>query len=295
MSWKALNWASEQITGSASNQLILIALANFADDDGLCFPKISTLSKISELSERQIIRCLKDLKYNGLLNVMRQYREDRTRTANVYQLNYKNKQSNMTPRHADSKSNMTQCHMGNTAFVTLQHDTMSQQEPPIEPSLEPKRGNMTQSHVEHEQKNNSFTTAISLLKPLGLEDKKSREIFGKLRQHCNPFFEGQSLALKDEFILSAIKSTNLHQISGSPVAYLQKVLTNKNIERKKTEVVFGSSVPKLSEDDVLRAEHSEFLKGWINKSDEKREQVKAMVRDPNSQVSFEQLGWFKWD
>ena len=64
MSWKALKWASEQTTGSASNKLILIALANFADDDGLCFPKISTLSKISELSERQIIRCLKDLKYN---------------------------------------------------------------------------------------------------------------------------------------------------------------------------------------------------------------------------------------
>ena len=71
MSWQALDWASKQKTGNGTNKLVLISLANYADDANTCFPSFKTLVNITELSRSTIIRSLKDLESKGLINANR--------------------------------------------------------------------------------------------------------------------------------------------------------------------------------------------------------------------------------
>ena len=50
MSWQALDWASKQKTGNGTNKLVLISLANYADDANTCFPSFKTLVNIDRKS-----------------------------------------------------------------------------------------------------------------------------------------------------------------------------------------------------------------------------------------------------
>lgn len=267
MSWKALNWATDQATGSASNKLILITLANFADDSGVCFPKISTMSKISELSERQIIRCIKDLKDRGFLTVIRQYREDRTRTANIYQLGGQN--------GANEKSNMTQCHMGNTPFVTLQHDTMSLQEPSLEPPLEPSR-------VKSEL--SVFDSALTLLSPLKLKERDSRALYGRLRKLCNKAFDTN--IEKDSFLIEALKNVNVSNIAGEPYSYLQAVVNSRLLKESSSTTQYGLQTKSLTVEEVLQA--TPAMRSYYKKH--KDYEIQAFLK--KGLIQAEQIEWF---
>ncbi|SHH41080.1 helix-turn-helix domain-containing protein [Bradyrhizobium erythrophlei] len=59
MSWRATAWAIGQITGKAGRKLLLLALANYADEDGICWPSQATLARDTEQSvdtvQRQIV------------------------------------------------------------------------------------------------------------------------------------------------------------------------------------------------------------------------------------------------
>src|SRR5438270_12233038 len=58
MSWKATAWALRQATGAARRKLLLLALANYADEKGVCWPSQTTLARDTEQSvdtvQRQI-------------------------------------------------------------------------------------------------------------------------------------------------------------------------------------------------------------------------------------------------
>jgi hypothetical protein len=59
MSWRATAWAIGQTTGKAGRKLLLLALANYADEDGICWPSQATLARDTEQSvdtvQRQIV------------------------------------------------------------------------------------------------------------------------------------------------------------------------------------------------------------------------------------------------
>lgn len=59
MSWQAIDWAMRQTTGKAGRKLLLLALASYADKDGVCWPSQATLARDTEQSvdtvQRQII------------------------------------------------------------------------------------------------------------------------------------------------------------------------------------------------------------------------------------------------
>ncbi|UPJ27077.1 helix-turn-helix domain-containing protein [Bradyrhizobium sp. CW1] len=69
MSWQATAWAAKQITGSASNKLTLLALANYADDKGICWPTQETLANDTEQSIDTVQRRIKSLVNLGLVHV----------------------------------------------------------------------------------------------------------------------------------------------------------------------------------------------------------------------------------
>lgn len=73
MSVEAIAWASKQRTGSPGAKLVLIALANYANDRGQCWPSQATLAMWTEQSERTIRTHLATLESMGL--IIRQARE----------------------------------------------------------------------------------------------------------------------------------------------------------------------------------------------------------------------------
>jgi hypothetical protein len=63
-------WADSQQKEGAL--LVLLAIADFADDDGRAYPSVIALAKKSRLSERQVIRVVRKLEEDGELRVERE-------------------------------------------------------------------------------------------------------------------------------------------------------------------------------------------------------------------------------
>jgi hypothetical protein len=61
MSWQALNWAAEQNTGSPHSKLLLLLLANRADENGICWPLQISLADQAEQSDDTVQRHLKSM------------------------------------------------------------------------------------------------------------------------------------------------------------------------------------------------------------------------------------------
>lgn len=87
MSWQATAWAAKQKTGSAARKVLLLVLANYADEHGICWPSQETLKVETELSEDTIQRHTKQLERSGLLKVARRRRKSGTWAGKIYQLN----------------------------------------------------------------------------------------------------------------------------------------------------------------------------------------------------------------
>ena len=67
MSWQATAWAMRQPTGAARRKLLLLALANYADKDGICWPSQVTLARDTEQSVDTVQRQLDALEELTLL------------------------------------------------------------------------------------------------------------------------------------------------------------------------------------------------------------------------------------
>jgi Helix-turn-helix domain len=81
MSVKALRWARRQRTGSLSTKAVLLVLADYADDDGVCWPSTRTLADDCETDQRTVRRLLTRLRDSGLI-----VWETQTGRMNVYRL-----------------------------------------------------------------------------------------------------------------------------------------------------------------------------------------------------------------
>ncbi len=71
MSWKATAWALGQTTGAARRKLLLLALANYADEAGVCWPSQETLARDTEQSVDTVQRQLDVLEQLRLLTRQR--------------------------------------------------------------------------------------------------------------------------------------------------------------------------------------------------------------------------------
>ncbi len=80
-----MNWAWG-LTLSPRAKLVLMSLADAADDQGVCWPSIPTVARKCCLSKRTIQRTLQDLVNGGWLQVEPRFRKDGSRTSNSYRL-----------------------------------------------------------------------------------------------------------------------------------------------------------------------------------------------------------------
>ena len=87
MSHEAIDWAIKQEAGgNAPRKLILILLANRADDAWVCWPSRRLLAEESGLSVRQVVRHLASLEEDGLIRRVPWQRADGGQGANVFAL-----------------------------------------------------------------------------------------------------------------------------------------------------------------------------------------------------------------
>lgn len=89
MSFEAMKWASEQEAGTSTNKLLLLLLANYADQDFTCFPSIKKLAVMAECGESTVRRSLKDLAKRDLIEIRTRfepYGERCRQTSNIYTL-----------------------------------------------------------------------------------------------------------------------------------------------------------------------------------------------------------------
>lgn len=79
-------WAAEQKTGSASAKLLLIILANYADNAGVCWPSQERLANDTDMTERSIRNAIALLVELNLLSVSERRETHGVRKTNVYRL-----------------------------------------------------------------------------------------------------------------------------------------------------------------------------------------------------------------
>jgi len=98
MSLSASKWAWGQQV-SPSEKLVLLAIADFASDDGgNAYPSVERVAKMAGLSTRTVIRAIGSLVEAGLLAVSKNHRS-RGNAYNTYQLAIRSK---VTPCHSHS-------------------------------------------------------------------------------------------------------------------------------------------------------------------------------------------------
>lgn len=86
MSYKATAWAWD-LQLDSSRKLVLLALADMADESFSCFPGQERLAAMTGMTARSVRNCLVELDGSGLLTRLRRSRDDGTRTSDRYVLN----------------------------------------------------------------------------------------------------------------------------------------------------------------------------------------------------------------
>lgn len=86
MSNIAQAWAWSVPVGGVT-KLVLVALADHSDDDGVCWPGVRGIAKKCGIVERTVERNIAQLTEDGWLSVKARYRDDGSKTSNLYTLN----------------------------------------------------------------------------------------------------------------------------------------------------------------------------------------------------------------
>lgn len=137
MSIQAVAWAISQRVGSPTGKVLLMCLANYANEKGECWPSQKTISHEAELSERSTRDWLQKLEAQGFISRSRRHRSDGSRTSDHVVLNLslapKSGDNDLT---ADSAARPVQAANGSKPSGSSRR-TYRQELPGIEPSPKP--------------------------------------------------------------------------------------------------------------------------------------------------------------
>lgn len=205
MSIKAMNWAWEQKL-PPSSKLILMAIADAADEEGDCWPKVKTIAKKCGVSDRTVQRVFKEFIANGLISVTPRFSQDRRQVSNNYRLNPQNSYpDNLSPPLAPhSRRGEADVTPGASKRCRGVGDAvMSDLEPPHEP---PK---------ESVAKNASIPTL-----PKGLTSTERKVI--------SEMLEGRPYAYSKDLVDSLVDALDNNRIHTSPLQWFRGVLRRKD-------------------------------------------------------------------
>ena len=86
MSFQAMSWAVERECPTPTSKLILILLANYADEHNSCFPSRERISKLSNCDERTVRRSLKQLQDLGLIRIESRHTTEPTDIESIFHM-----------------------------------------------------------------------------------------------------------------------------------------------------------------------------------------------------------------
>jgi hypothetical protein len=90
MSAKMSAWAWNLEFKVASHKLVMLQLADNADNEGLCYPFIKRIASYTCLKPRQVQYILKELEKLNYISIEERFKRDRNQSSNCYTINYKN-------------------------------------------------------------------------------------------------------------------------------------------------------------------------------------------------------------
>jgi hypothetical protein len=86
MSFQAMSWALAQRCGAPGPKLVLLCLANYADEHGICWPSDTLLADEVEVSSRSVVKYRQTLRDRGLITWDQRRRADGSLSSNRYRL-----------------------------------------------------------------------------------------------------------------------------------------------------------------------------------------------------------------
>ncbi|MEW8555461.1 MAG: helix-turn-helix domain-containing protein [Candidatus Thiodiazotropha sp.] len=125
-----MNWAWPQVLKPVP-KLVLMALADAADDTGVCWPSIATLAAKCDLSTRTIRRSIQYLVARDLLLVEQRYRTDGSCSSNLYRLQLQggDKMSPAPVFHDSTSGSRSQCPPDASVIPITTNRTVNQSPP----------------------------------------------------------------------------------------------------------------------------------------------------------------------
>ncbi|NDB02617.1 MAG: helix-turn-helix domain-containing protein [Flavobacteriaceae bacterium] len=87
MSFEAMAWAAKRPAKNSRNKLVLLMLANYADDNNHTWPSYRHLAQICECTERSVMRAVKQLEDEGALSIWPRFTPQGKQTSNLFILN----------------------------------------------------------------------------------------------------------------------------------------------------------------------------------------------------------------
>ena len=120
MSLAAITWAWSLETNNPTQKLVLMALCDHVDEQGLCWPSVKLIAERSGCQRRTVQRHLRDLEQDGFIEAIPHYRDDGSQTSNRYRVNMSRGGDNVTRGGV----------MGDTGGAS----PVSPHEPSVEPS-----------------------------------------------------------------------------------------------------------------------------------------------------------------
>lgn len=131
MSVHALSWAFKQPIENAGAKFVLVALANFADESGHCFPSQTRLARETGLGVRTVRRHIQWLEDNGWIEKARRRRNDGSWSSDSFML------ITQRPNRPEAKVTEGQKEHPPAAKNDTPAANLADHEPSLEPSEEP--------------------------------------------------------------------------------------------------------------------------------------------------------------
>lgn len=129
MSNEAITWAFNQDGLTMTEKFVLIALADYANEDHMCFPAHEKTAKRVAASKSTVQRAVKGLEDKGLLRVVSWHRPNGSTTSNRYQLRVGGHYDH-GGSHPDTRAGYVN---DQGAMVTSDHPITPSSYPPDEP------------------------------------------------------------------------------------------------------------------------------------------------------------------
>jgi hypothetical protein len=136
MTWQATAWALKQRTGSPSAKVVILVLANYANEFGICWPSQKTLAFGTEQSEDSVQRRLRDLEKLGLIRKRKRKRKDGMWPITEYELLMAEDQINQAANCGTADPSLPQTDQAGPQEQRTPSRTAVRQELSLNPTLE---------------------------------------------------------------------------------------------------------------------------------------------------------------